>query len=157
MVGHKPLRFTTQIIGTDGDNMKKCGRCKELKPLSDFWKNKSKSDGLQNGCKTCHYSSVMGMLEGQDRDKYLKMRRNRHLQVKYGITVDEYDTMLKAQDGMCAICGVDRIGRNMPVDHDHQTGEIRGILCENCNRGLGLFMDNPHNLRLAADYIDKFK
>ena len=99
----------------------------------------------------------MGTLNGQDREKYLEMCRNRHYQIKYGITVEEYNNMLNAQDGICAICGVDRIGRNMPVDHDHQTGEIRAILCGNCNRGLGMFMDNPQTLRLAADYIEKFK
>jgi hypothetical protein len=72
---------------------------------------------------------------------------------KYGLTRDEL-TALLAQHGVCAICRTDNWGRKGPaVDHDHATGRIRGVLCQNCNQGLGRFTDDPARLRAAADYL----
>jgi hypothetical protein len=77
---------------------------------------------------------------------------------QYGLTVGDYDVMLAAQGGGCAICG--RAAHNgndtrkLHVDHDHETGRVRGILCANCNRILGLAGDDTGILRKAADYLD---
>jgi hypothetical protein len=79
----------------------------------------------------------------------------------YGISVDEYEAMLKAQDGVCRICGSDKTSvdpntkkyRRMSVDHCHATGKVRGLLCCDCNRGLGYFKDNPVLLHAAIDYL----
>lgn len=79
----------------------------------------------------------------------------------YNITQDIYDTMLNNQKGVCAICGkketkVGRINKKikpLSVDHNHNTGKIRGLLCQNCNSGLGLFGDNEDLLIKAANYI----
>lgn len=76
---------------------------------------------------------------------------------KYDITVEEYEELLKRQHGRCAICDSDDPGPKkmfFPVDHDHETGRVRGLLCWTCNVGLGCFKDNPVLLRLAADYIE---
>lgn len=81
------------------------------------------------------------------------MRRNGNLMRKYGITVDEYDRILSKQGGVCKICGKSSQGVSLAVDHDHQTGRIRGILCENCNRGLGMFKDSPMLLAEAIKYL----
>jgi hypothetical protein len=71
------------------------------------------------------------------------------------MTLDDYDAMLAAQSGGCAICGtppsVD--GRALAVDHCHATGLVRGLLCRACNQGLGIFADDPQRLRKAANYL----
>jgi hypothetical protein len=72
----------------------------------------------------------------------------------YGIGPDQYAAMLEAQDGGCAIChGQSMDGKGLHVDHDHATGRNRGLLCDRCNRGLGLFRDDAALLRAAADYL----
>lgn len=84
-----------------------------------------------------------------------KSAKNSDLKKHYGITTKQYEEMLTAQHGVCAICGKIETGRfsNLAVDHCHKTGRIRGLLCSNCNKALGLFGDNPGLLRKAADYI----
>ena len=77
------------------------------------------------------------------------------LRHKYGITVSDRALMLDRQGGVCAICGVDAPGGvGWCVDHNHGTGEIRGILCSLCNAGLGAFRDNPDILDAAAAYLE---
>jgi hypothetical protein len=77
--------------------------------------------------------------------------RHYHLKHRYGIGADEFDELVRQQGGVCAICG-----RENPehVDHDHDTGEVRGILCFNCNGGLGQFRDSIDALRAAASYLE---
>ena len=78
-----------------------------------------------------------------------------NLQRKYGITLADYDRMLKTQAGGCAICGrKPSKTRRLDVDHSHKTGIVRGILCHKCNRGLAWFGDNPSTLRSAAHYLE---
>jgi hypothetical protein len=85
--------------------------------------------------------------------------RASHLRKKFGITVEDYDRILEAQGGGCAICD-NSVNRNSPsrlymhIDHDHKTGRIRGVLCDRCNQAIGHFEDDPALLRRAADYLD---
>jgi hypothetical protein len=76
----------------------------------------------------------------------------------YGITLDEYEGMLARQGGHCAICPSTLPGRSgrkyLYVDHCHDTGRVRGLLCGNCNDGVGRFRDNPELLRAAIRYLD---
>ena len=74
------------------------------------------------------------------------------LRTQYSITKEDYETILSSQIGCCAICK-GKCTRRFAVDHDHNTGKIRGLLCNKCNRGLGLFLDNPNYLEAAAKYI----
>ena len=130
--------------------MKTCNRCEENKPLTEFYKNKSSSDGYKSICKSCE-------LEGKkvfySKDYY----RNRSLLGRYGITLDDYNEMLKAQNGCCAICGIHEkhCDKNLAVDHDHNTGEVRKLLCQHCNTGLGQFRDNPEFLANAIKYLEE--
>ena len=77
------------------------------------------------------------------------------LQSKYGITEEIYEKILATQKGVCAICGNHQRYKRLAVDHSHKTGQVRGLLCENCNRGIGRFFDSPFRLRKAADYLDR--
>lgn len=86
---------------------------------------------------------------GQDRAMQLRL--------KYGLSLEQYDTMVEAQGGRCAICekappfNSGRNGQCLHVDHDHQTGAVRGLLCNNCNRGIGMIGDA--NLQAAVAYL----
>ena len=73
---------------------------------------------------------------------------------KYGLTLESYDAMLAEQGGACKICGGKPSDRRLMVDHDHETGLVRGLLCNNCNRSAGLVHDRPELLRALADYIE---
>lgn len=82
---------------------------------------------------------------------------NNRLVKEFGITLEQYNDILKKQGGKCAICGTDRIpkGKKMLfVDHCHKTNKVRGILCHNCNMGLGHFMDNVESLKNAIAYLE---
>jgi hypothetical protein len=89
------------------------------------------------------------------RRNHPELARADHLRRKFDLTLDEYKCMLHEQDGGCAICGDapnERI--SLHIDHDHGTGEIRGLLCFRCNGGLGQFKENSGRLVRAAEYLE---
>jgi Recombination endonuclease VII len=126
--------------------MKRCPDCGEWKQLDEFPRNRNCKDGRHPYCKPCHNA----------RGKESKQRlyggsRHYHLQRRYGIGANEFDDLVVQQDGVCAICGRPRPEH---VDHDHETGAVRGILCFNCNGGLGQFRDSIDSLLTAAAYLE---
>lgn len=80
-------------------------------------------------------------------------RRERNLRANYGLTIAAYEQMLKAQNSVCAICQGDNEKEHFSVDHDHLTGNVRALLCGNCNRGLGSFQDRPELTEKATAYL----
>lgn len=107
------------------------------------------------------------------RDANVDKTFDARLRREYGITLADYDVMVKAQDGLCAICGKPptiTLGRESPrregrrqgrprrpqlvVDHDHETGKIRGLLCVHCNRGIGFLGDDLTTVKAAASYLE---
>lgn len=73
------------------------------------------------------------------------------------ITLEQYDKLHKAQNGVCAICGgVNKDGSRLAVDHNHNANEIRGLLCRNCNLGLGLFRDSIIQFQSAINYLRNY-
>lgn len=97
----------------------------------------------------------------ESNKEYMSTRQRKYqLRNKYGITEEDYDNMFKQQEGKCGICETtDQTGKwqRFGVDHCHKTGKIRALLCNECNRGMGLLKDNAELLRKAADYLDKHK
>jgi len=84
-----------------------------------------------------------------------RKEREGHLRRKYGITIGDYDAMLAAQRGGCAICGAPEPATgSLHVDHDHATGAVRGLLCVRCNNALGQFNESDALFQAAADYLD---
>lgn len=77
----------------------------------------------------------------------------RRVQVTYGLQPGEYQMMLDRQDGGCAICGKKPVTMRLAVDHDHQTGRVRGLLCLRCNRALGLWESDPQKMRNLIKYV----
>lgn len=121
------------------------------------------------GPENCYWTQSSGPLP-KDHDKAAraawqrKYRKNHPAQHKayevkrkrgFSLTIQEYDMLLEKQNGVCAICGNACAHFSLAVDHCHQTGEIRGLLCSQCNRGLGLFRDEPERLRKAAEYLER--
>jgi len=125
---------------------KRCADCKQYKPVTEFPRNKNTKDGFHCYCKACNNARTY-----ESRQRLHGGSRHYHLKHRYGIGADEFAALVKQQGGMCAICG-----RADPehVDHDHETGAIRGILCFNCNGGLGQFRDSIEALLAGAAYLD---
>ena len=133
--------------------MKTCRGCGVGKPLVDFHRSRTRArgEGRQNLCKACcvvknkaYWESLPG---GQLAYK---------LKSKYGMTLEEFDEMLAAQDGVCAVCGdPPRGGKRLHVDHDHSTGAVRGLLHGSCNRALGLLGDSAAAAFGAGRYLEK--
>lgn len=123
---------------------RRCGRCKKLLPFEKFIRDKHKTHGRSWTCYQC-------------QREYVKERQIIH---KYGMTLAEFSEMVERQGGGCAICGKEiyltstgRIFR-LCIDHCHDTGEIRGVLCTRCNTGIGMFRDDPELLGLAIQYLN---
>ena len=74
---------------------------------------------------------------------------------EFGITLDEYDAMVVAHGGVCAICGKPDGGQALGVDHNHETGKVRGLLCRGCNTAIGSLHDSPLLLLFAIEYLVK--
>lgn len=96
-------------------------------------------------------------------EKWEAQKRNQRFKRRYGITSKEYDSMLEAQEWVCAIChnppkGIHSSGRDkvLHVDHNHITGKVRALLCDKCNRGLGYFNEDSDLLTKAKEYIDAY-
>ena len=143
---------------------KVCSKCKEHKLLGEFHRShlRKNSDGRQHRCKTCcrlftQVATKRWRLENPDVVHLSGLRTKAKL--KYGLTLDEIHRILSLQNGVCAICqrsinfdAADK--RDKPhVDHDHETGMVRGLLCLTCNTGLGMLGDSVELLSAAKAYI----
>ncbi len=131
---------------------KLCTKCKEVKDRSLFYNNKGHKDGLAFMCKVC---SNLRSVE-YARNNRATIRAKRHdLKTRYGITKEEYATLLEYQAGRCAICDSEGCptGRALAVDHCHTTNKVRGLLCSHCNMGLGMFKDSTPRLTSAIQYL----
>jgi len=90
--------------------------------------------------------------------KNAEAQRRRYLKRQYGITPEDYARLYREQGGVCAICkGVPKPGERFHVDHDHETGALRSLLCGKCNTALGMFLDSPELLREAAAYLERHR
>lgn len=104
-----------------------------------------------------HPSSIRAREKYRAKPEIKEKIRNRMLLKTYGITIEDYERMLEEQKHCCAGCGTHQLELNtkLNVDHNHDTGEIRGLLCGNCNRALGLVKDNTNTLKSLINYLEK--
>lgn len=138
--------------------MKTCKDCKqslleESFPLYSTNKVKDHRRGVCNYCYIHHKKKAYTKQnQGHTGTVY---KRDWWYRSKYGITVEEYEILLKKQNGVCAICGrPPKVGgKRLAVDHCHKTKAIRGLLCRHCNYGLGWFHDNYESLLKASHYL----
>lgn len=147
---------------------KPCARCKEVKPASEFNRDPKLKSGLQSWCRPCmawnskrHYRNNRQAQIGRSRQWALdnpercRARDRRRRFAAYGITEQQFDEMLEDQGGCCAICKSKDNG--FAVDHCHNSGAVRGILCQKCNKGIGLLGDDPNVIIAAARYLERSK
>jgi hypothetical protein len=137
--------------------MKKCIACGIEKDLSLFHKAGFESDGRQkyrSRCSDC-IKPVTKNRYHSNKEHLRKTVRNHQLKAMYGITADDYEKMKEEQRDKCFLCG-GKDKKRLSVDHCHDTGRVRKLLCSSCNFALGLFRDNPELLRKAADYVERY-
>jgi hypothetical protein len=146
--------------------MKTCNVCGETKSLSDYYSTKFKSKQFPDKiyyhgkCKSC-------FIKEKQKDYTPEKGRDKNLKHLYGITLQEYNTLLEQQNHRCAICeSTDPKGRKSGrgggvdvfyVDHDHNTGKVRGLLCNVCNRTMGYVGENSGVLEEMIKYLQTHK
>jgi len=145
------------VRGGASDNVRGyhwCGRCATWKPQEVFRPNKSKRNGLQTECNAC-----MEAYHREYQPRYQSHYKERKSIYVYPDGLD-YQTLYERQHGVCAICRQPETVRSkngkvkqLAVDHDHDTGFVRGLLCSRCNLGIGYFQDCPNNLTSAIRYL----
>lgn len=106
-------------------------------------------------CRTCRSAEPVRPHNTPGRNQSPEKRRDYRLRTKYGLSTDDYGRMLRLQNGKCAIC--DRDGIPLFVDHCHETGKVRGLLCHGCNVGIGWLGDRAENVTRAAVYLHVFR
>lgn len=162
---------------------KECRRCRTTKNKAEFNRHRGRTDGLNTECKSCRAV--------RDKERYIAIQNNpvsrKHCQTtqaklararystpegrkkaknyalkhKFGITLVEYERILKEQNGLCAICKQPAALQNpknmrLHVDHDHSNGRVRGLLCLRCNTGLGMFNDSVEIVEAAFRYLHTY-
>ena len=164
------------------DQGKKCWKCGQLKSFSEFHRATGMKDGHRGECKECsraerrlwyqrnrakaiakaqqwrednpeRYQAWLKQNRTINKERRRETDRRGHLRRKYGLAIEVYEFLCVAQSGRCAICS--EPAEKLHVDHEHETGLVRGLLCGKCNKAIGLLNDDPGLLRSAASYLAK--
>ena len=133
---------------------KRCSLCKEEKHISAFCKVSARKNGLNSRCRPCH-NQYMTEYKKKHPDKAKRYRKQSNLKSMYNMEYNDYIAMLNAQNHRCAICNNLPTNERYPlnVDHCHETGKVRALLCGNCNLALGNFKENIGVLQSAIAYL----
>ena len=128
--------------------------CEAVKPRYDFYPHSKAKNGVHSECRQCTNKAAKKFQQCQN-EKARAAQRKSKLKRNWGLTLEEFDQMLAAQRGVCAICssGVPGGTGRFHVDHDHATGIIRGLLCSACNTGIGQLKERIDVLERAIDYL----
>jgi hypothetical protein len=160
---------------------KQCSVCGERKPVTEFYKCADMKDGRRNDCKACNLAAKAARYkadpgptiervkrwQADNRERHLaNLRRRRerpevkakeregHLRRTFNITQAEYESKLAEHGGGCAVCSkAPRPEKSLHVDHDHDTGAVRGLLCFSCNAALGHLRDDEQRIRDLLTYL----
>jgi hypothetical protein len=164
---------------------KRCNVCGELKPLTEFYKAEGCVDGRRGDCRSCFQAKAVARAEAdpqlreaarertrqwvvdnperkrENNQAYATSGRKRpsdrksHLKRTFGLTLEDYDRMLAEQGGGCAICGRLPDKTALHVDHCHETGRVRGLLCFRCNAAIGHLREDPAVIAAALAYVTR--
>jgi hypothetical protein len=162
-----------------------CSKCGQEKPLDSAYAWQYKAKGVRQGrCKEC-FASLMKERQktpelrahrrayhhankekrnAQRRSNYDPRRsKHSHLKLKYGISIEEYEALLEAQNGVCAVCGQPETARNqhgvksLAVDHCHKQNKVRALLCAACNVAIGHIREDPEYAARLLDYVERYR
>lgn len=146
--------------------MKTCGNCKQEKETSEFPFDRASKDGLHRQCRVClaasrkiwrkahleHDKAMNKAWHKKNKVQQAARHRRRCLKRNYGLSTEDFEQIRVNQQDRCAICHT-KFSKTPNVDHCHSTGTVRGLLCQKCNHGIGLFKDSPGLLQAAANYL----
>lgn len=162
------MRFSDQVNSKANEDctLFRCSVCKQQKPREQFFKNKSKSQGITAACKPCHQDIRRRLIkEGKMVDKkpvdyYERVQRGWHYKNKYGASKEQYEQIVISQDFRCKICNKHQSELNgrLHLDHDHNTSKVRGALCVSCNMHLGMLdriKNKPEWSKSALKYLEE--
>ena len=166
----KKFRLDIQRLEIDDKNIKRItdyipqtkiclGPCGLEKDLEEFHRSSVAKDGRGHWCKIC--GSTRAREYFRDKHESPLSRRKRYLKKKYNLSIEDYEKMMEAQNGVCLICFTPPKGNYLYIDHDHKCcdgyiscGEcIRGLLCNDCNRGIGLLKESDAVIARALEYL----
>jgi uncharacterized CHY-type Zn-finger protein len=123
------------------ETLRFCSACRQLLPRTAFNSDRSVSDGLHSACRKCANEKV-------------KLFRRNYI---YGLTPGEFDRMVAEQNNRCASCGDEMgEGKRRHIDHCHDTGKIRALLCGRCNVGIAMAKHDTTRLRQMIAYLERF-
>lgn len=137
------------------DDGRLCTHCRRRKPTSEFPPDASRSDSLSCYCRPC-LNYRMRQYSRNPRVKAYRAQFMRHYDLrKYGLTIEQFETIVASQNSRCAICSVElEFGTGgCGVDHNHATKKVRGVLCRLCNVGIGHFREDAAMMLKAIDYL----
>lgn len=145
-------------------NEKLCPKCKTIKFSNCFYKSNRTTSGLKSYCIECVKSCKTNTNEKrrtrtlknkiENPEKHKVINRKKHLNNRYKMKQEEFEDMKSQQNNLCAICK-NKSDKILHVDHDHNTGKTRELLCYKCNSGLGQFKENAEKIKLAINYLKK--
>ena len=154
---YRTSRVPEEKVALHRQGLKRCSGCRRVKRHAEFQTNRSRWDGLQCHCRVCVKLRYGSRSSQESREGKV---------AAYGLTWEEYCALYAKQDGRCAICRVpirmhraskgdpDKWGaKTARIDHDHETKKVRGLLCHNCNAGIGHLRDDPTIVRRALLYL----
>lgn len=160
--------------------IKKCTKCKQEFPVDNFCRDSQKSDGLSSHCKACRkkqrdkyykenkekcIQSCYNWQKNNPEKRAAIAKRHREknkyrwylycLKSRLGLSEEQVQSVIDKANNSCEICGKseEQNGKRLSIDHCHSTKEVRGLLCDNCNTGLGMFKDNITSLQNAIKYL----
>jgi hypothetical protein len=133
--------------------MKMCRICKIVQPFENFYKNQ-KNGHIDSRCKKCSNARTKEY-NNKNKDKTRKRNAAYWRKHKYGLTQEQYKDMILSQNNECAICKKPS-HKTLYIDHDHKTGKVRGLLCHECNTGIGFFNEDIDSLTNAVKYLKSF-
>lgn len=142
---HGPLLSSVRRCTTTATH-KRCPKCAYWLPLNQFGKNKARQYGVKSYCVSC---------ENDTRDQRARQVRNCRLKYEYGISIDDFEALADSLDWRCQICSTQT--DELCVDHCHESGNIRSLLCKKCNSALGLLNDDPGVVESALQYLRRYK